>query len=53
MITRHVGDTGKKTIKKIKIKNISPHSEHLAVLPLTPHTTPNRQTLQKEKIYNT
>ena len=41
----HVGDTailpGQKTI--------SPHSEHSAVLPLTPHTIPNRKTCQKEK----
>ena len=28
---------------------ISPHSEHSAVLPLTPHTKSNRRTCQKEK----
>ena len=64
MIMGHVGDTaffcpGKKPIspghvqkkkkKKKKKKNISPHSEHSAVLPLTPHTISNRQTCQKEK----
>ena len=35
--------------KKKKKKNISPQSEHSAVLPLTPHTISNRQTCQKEK----
>ena len=29
--------------------NISPHSEHSVVLPLTPHTISNRQICQKEK----
>ena len=39
-------------IDKVRVKkkqNISPHSEHSAVLPLTPHTISNRQICQKEK----
>ena len=35
--------------KKKKNKNISPHSEHSVVLPLTLRTISNRQTCQKEK----
>ena len=47
MIMGHVGDTA--FLQHGKKKNISPHSEHSAVLPLIPHTISNRQTCQKEK----
>ena len=33
-------------------KPISPHSDHSAVLPLTPYTISNRQTCQNEKMYD-
>ena len=43
--TGHVGDTA-----FLQGQNpISPHSEHLAVLPLSPHSISNRQTCQKEE----
>ena len=49
----HVGDTAFfARAKKKQKKNISPHSEHSAVLPLTPHTISNRQTCQKDKMYD-
>ena len=45
MIMGHVDDTAFLPGQK---KNISPHSEHSAVLPLTPHTISNMQTCQKD-----
>ena len=44
----HVGDT----VFLPGQKPLSPHSEHSAVLPLTPHRISNRQTCQKEKMYD-
>ena len=63
MIMGHMGDTALSLEQKnpyhqvaymIRLfcpdkKSISPHLELLAVLPLTLHTTSNRQTCQKEK----